>query len=248
MTKCYYCGKPDGSHDISCICRKPAHSAMNYPETYKICPRKGVTCVRGCGKHCKSQMEADFVAVANAQRPTPTAMNAASPSIESEQFWYELSMVRLQKNEYQQVKRATEHLIPLINAWGASLAASASVPEGDADELHFNAQRLRNVAKLVGLESSVPQDDAELDGARGAVLGMIAAKLRKAAAPEVAQATASTGVVWAGGVISIGPLGVKFPDGSTITAEGAVTGPLAVGMAALILRSIGADQAESDPE
>jgi hypothetical protein len=48
-----------------------------------------------------------------------------------------------------------------------------------ADELHFNAVRLRNVAKLVGLESAVPQDDATLDGARGAVLGQIAAKLRE---------------------------------------------------------------------
>lgn len=50
-----------------------------------------------------------------------------------------------------------------------------------ADELHFNATRLRNVARLVGLESAVPEDDATLDGARGSVLGMIAGKLRATA-------------------------------------------------------------------
>jgi hypothetical protein len=46
------------------------------------------------------------------------------------------------------------------------------------EDLHFNAQRLRNVAVLVGLASAVPDDDATLDGARGSVLGQIAAKLR----------------------------------------------------------------------
>jgi len=49
------------------------------------------------------------------------------------------------------------------------------------DELRFNATRLRNVAKLVGLGSAVPQDDATLDWARGSVLGMIAGKLRATA-------------------------------------------------------------------
>lgn len=52
----------------------------------------------------------------------------------------------------------------------------------DADELRFNAQRLRNVAKLAGLpDDAIPQDDATLDGARGAILGQIAHALRNAA-------------------------------------------------------------------
>lgn len=63
----------------------------------------------------------------------------------------------------------------------------APVSGATSDELHFNAQRLRNVAKLVGLESAVPQDDATLDGARGSVLGQIAAKLRAAPAGTVAR-------------------------------------------------------------
>jgi hypothetical protein len=29
MSKCYYCGKTDGSHDMSCICGKPTPPAMN---------------------------------------------------------------------------------------------------------------------------------------------------------------------------------------------------------------------------
>jgi hypothetical protein len=60
--------------------------------------------------------------------------------------------------------------------------------KADADELAFNATRLRNVARLVGLESAVPQDDATLDGARGSVLGLIAGKLRTAGAAGKADA------------------------------------------------------------
>lgn len=52
------------------------------------------------------------------------------------------------------------------------------------DMLHYNAQRLRNVAQLVGLEKAIPPDDATLDGARGAVLGMIARRISK---PDVAD-------------------------------------------------------------
>lgn len=58
----------------------------------------------------------------------------------------------------------------------------------DAAELHFNATRLRNVAKLVGLESAVPDDDATLDGARGSVLGMISGTLRAALATSATDA------------------------------------------------------------
>lgn len=77
-------------------------------------------------------------------------------------------------------------LATMAPAYRAMLAA-APVPPNitekvgcDSGELHFNATRLRNVARLVGLESAVPQDDATLDGARGSVLGMIAGKLRAA--------------------------------------------------------------------
>jgi hypothetical protein len=55
-------------------------------------------------------------------------------------------------------------------------------------DLHFNATRLRNVAALVGLKSAIPEDDATLDGARGAVLGMIAGKLRSAPVTDLAAA------------------------------------------------------------
>lgn len=56
-------------------------------------------------------------------------------------------------------------------------APRAAVPSSKVgeDDKRIDAQRLRNVAKLVGLESAVPQDDATLDGARSAVLGQIAA-------------------------------------------------------------------------
>ncbi|KQZ46358.1 hypothetical protein [Massilia sp. Root1485] len=65
---------------------------------------------------------------------------------------------------------------------GTSKGQSPAASEADASELLFNATRLRNVARLVGLESAVPQDDATLDGARGSVLGMIAGKLHTASA------------------------------------------------------------------
>lgn len=71
---------------------------------------------------------------------------------------------------------------PEIFAASYEPADRATVPaaqQASADELHFNAQRLRNVAALVGLADAVPQDDATLDGARGAVLGLIAGVLRK---------------------------------------------------------------------
>jgi len=72
-------------------------------------------------------------------------------------------------------------------------APTASPAAADADELHFNATRLRNVARLVGLESAIPQDDATLDGARGSVLGLIAGTLRNRTAPTAGdmQTTAS---------------------------------------------------------
>lgn len=53
-------------------------------------------------------------------------------------------------------------------------------PAADVDELHFNAQRLRSVAALVGVP--VDGDDAHVDSVRGALLGQIAFALRKAAA------------------------------------------------------------------
>lgn len=85
-------------------------------------------------------------------------------------------------------------VLKALTAMRAALAAVPAAapivqPVGDADELHFNATRLRNVARLVGLESAVPQDDATLDGARGSVLGMIAGKLH--AAPTTAAADAA---------------------------------------------------------
>jgi hypothetical protein len=58
----------------------------------------------------------------------------------------------------------------------AVTTASASIE--NESELQFNATRLRNVARLVGMESAIPRDNATLDGARGSVLGMIAGKLR----------------------------------------------------------------------
>jgi hypothetical protein len=85
---------------------------------------------------------------------------------------------------------------PNDNWWSRALALGASglikrlraappapVSGATSDELHFNAQRLRNVAKLTGLETAVPEDDLTLDGARGSVLGMIARKLRSQSAP-----------------------------------------------------------------
>jgi hypothetical protein len=66
-------------------------------------------------------------------------------------------------------------------------AAAELAATTDANELHFNAQRLRNVAVLVGLADAVPADDDGLDGARGTVLGQIAAKLRKARAVDEAM-------------------------------------------------------------
>jgi hypothetical protein len=67
-------------------------------------------------------------------------------------------------------------------------AATAPVSAVPTDsELEFNATRLRNVAKLVGLGSAIPADDAELDGARGSVLGMIAGKLRAGAPVSAAE-------------------------------------------------------------
>jgi len=74
-----------------------------------------------------------------------------------------------------EVRRAVDELIA-----GRAALAAAGAP---TDDLHFNAQRLRNVVALVGLESAIPQDDVTLDGARGAVLGQIASKLRAAGAP-----------------------------------------------------------------
>ena len=64
--------------------------------------------------------------------------------------------------------------------YARAAVSAATKPTADS-ELEFNATRLRNVAKLVGLEKSIPEDDATLDGARGSVLGLIAGALRNAA-------------------------------------------------------------------
>jgi hypothetical protein len=53
------------------------------------------------------------------------------------------------------------------------------------DELHFNAQRLRNVAKLVGIEAG--GDDKMVDECRGAILGNIAAALRRSTEQPVSE-------------------------------------------------------------
>jgi hypothetical protein len=60
----------------------------------------------------------------------------------------------------------------------ATLPAAQPVSVPDAEMLSFNAQRLRYVSALCGLANAVPQDDAELDRVRGAVLGAIALHLR----------------------------------------------------------------------
>lgn len=72
---------------------------------------------------------------------------------------------------------------PLRAAPQQSLAPAAEV-----DMLHFNAQRLRNVAALVGV--TVDGDHAHVDGVRGALLGQIAFALRKAAAEGQVSAAA----------------------------------------------------------
>lgn len=83
----------------------------------------------------------------------------------------------------------------------------------DASDLHFNAQRLRNVATLVGLADAVPEDDATLDGARGAVLGQIAAKLR-AAVPTDAKPVAIMRDGPDGAWAELTELGESMPEGS----------------------------------
>lgn len=65
-----------------------------------------------------------------------------------------------------------------------ALDARSPVAAPDSDELHFNAQRLRNVAKLAGLD--IGGDDAMVDSCRGAILGNIASAMRKAA-PDSAR-------------------------------------------------------------
>ncbi len=83
------------------------------------------------------------------------------------------------------VAPACDYFMPdgrLCPKCGSKHEAQPVAPE-QADDLKFNATRLRNVCRLVGIESAVPEDDATLDGARGAVLGQIARALRKPAAP-----------------------------------------------------------------
>jgi len=73
----------------------------------------------------------------------------------------------------------------LVCTWcGTTAATTASASIENESELQFNATRLRNVARLVGMESAIPRDDATLDGARGSVLGMIAGKLRTIVAQQ----------------------------------------------------------------
>ena len=86
----------------------------------------------------------------------------------------------------QALQAAWEKLVAFYVANRARAAVSAAT-KPDADELTFNAVRLRNVARLVGLEKSIPEDDATLDGARGAVLGLIAGALRDAATKPTAD-------------------------------------------------------------
>lgn len=69
-------------------------------------------------------------------------------------------------------------------------------PASDAaEELQFNAQRRRSVAKLCGLGGAIPEDDATLDGARGAVLGQIAALAAGAPAEPARPAKPSTDLI-----------------------------------------------------
>ena len=89
---------------------------------------------------------------------------------------------------------------------------------GDPNEIHFNAMRLRNVARLVGMENAVPEDDETLDGARGSVLGLIAGKLRMMLATSAADAK-DAAVQW----ISVS---AKRPDiGQKVIAYGSNFGP-----------------------
>ena len=91
---------------------------------------------------------------------------------------------------------AVERITFLADFWEKHRAAAQpqaqgehSAGVGDADELHFNAQRLRNVAALVGVPCD--GDDAHVDGARGALLGQIAYELRKRAATSAPAAPAA---------------------------------------------------------
>lgn len=69
--------------------------------------------------------------------------------------------------------------------------AAPQIDATTAEDLAFNAQRLRNVAHLVGLQGAIPDDDSTLDGARGAVLGQIAMRLRGEAAIDKFAALAT---------------------------------------------------------
>lgn len=59
----------------------------------------------------------------------------------------------------------------------ACVRADRAARQPDINELHFNAQRLRNVATMLGFDLS-GGDDATVDNCRGAILGNIAAVLR----------------------------------------------------------------------
>jgi DNA-directed RNA polymerase subunit K/omega len=58
----------------------------------------------------------------------------------------------------------------------------------ELSEIEFNATRLRRVAKLVGLESAVPEDDKTLIGCMGSVLGMVARAIEDERGKPVSKA------------------------------------------------------------
>jgi hypothetical protein len=88
---------------------------------------------------------------------------------------------------------ALEALTANSSTQPATQAPSTQQSAEAASELEFNATRLRNVARLVGIENAIPQDDATLDGARGAVLGQIARALGTARPAE----QSAEAVAWA---------------------------------------------------
>ncbi len=101
------------------------------------------------------------------------------------------------KAECAEVSHLLERACQLLKCAGFTMEGSATSqmmhtlrnsmmhPE-DKDDLAFNSQRLRNVAKLAGLsESEIPQSELHLDQSRGAVLGQIARKMRDRDAEEL---------------------------------------------------------------
>jgi hypothetical protein len=88
----------------------------------------------------------------------------------------QLDAARFSAAQHLQTVETQAKIIAGYAAPSAQQAASI-----DTDELHFNAQRLRNVAALAGCAIMPEVDDFDVDSSRGAYLGIIASKLRERA-------------------------------------------------------------------